>query len=234
MTAWKIEPCAITDAAALARNNMAAFWEDPTWVIMWPKEITLEFLIEQSTKRQPRNLLRDREKLRHLKAVDPVTSAVVGYARWILPARHLAAEDGSPAWVEAQVPDVDEGERKWCEELAESAWWNPRGDMDELDDKNRVVMDRILSERPHIKLDYLAVHPENKGKGIGSALVACGIRYAEKARIPIFTMAFKAGRGVYARLGFKETERIIQDDSKFGGAGEYGAYFMIYGVPESV
>lgn len=65
MTTWKIEPCFVGDAAALARNNMAAFWEDPNWVILWPKDMTQEFIIEQSAKRQPRNLLRDREKVRH-------------------------------------------------------------------------------------------------------------------------------------------------------------------------
>ncbi|KAE8372210.1 acyl-CoA N-acyltransferase [Aspergillus bertholletiae] len=230
MATWKIEPCSVDDAAALAHNNMAAFWQDSNWIILWPKDMKQEFIIRQSTKRQPRNLLRDREKVRHQKAVDPATGAVVGYARWILPSGHFTAGDGSPAWVEAQVPDVSEDEKKRYQELAESAWWSPRQDMDSLDDKNHVVMDRILAEKPYIKLDYLAVHPDNKGKGIGTALVASGIKYAEKARVPIFTMAFKAGRRVYARLGFREVDRVIQDDSKFGGPGEYGAYFMIYDV----
>ena len=84
-----------------------------------------------------------------------------------------------------------------------------------------------------LELDYLAVHPENKGKGIGTALVESGIRHAEKIRVPIFAMAFKAGRGIYTRLGFKEVNRVIQDDSPYGGAGEYGAYFMIYDIPET-
>ncbi|KAE8369830.1 acyl-CoA N-acyltransferase [Aspergillus caelatus] len=223
MTTWKIEPCSVKDAAALARNNMAAFWEDPNWITLWPKDMKREFIIEQSAKRQPRNLLRDREKVRHQKAVDP-----------ILPPGHRTAENGSPAWAEAQVPDVSEDEKKRYQELAESAWWSPREDMDSLDDKNHVVMDRILAEKPYIRLDYLAVHPENKGKGIGTALVANGIKHAEHARVPIFTLAFKAGRGVYARLGFQEVDRIIQDDSKYGGPGEYAAYFMIYDVPGDV
>ncbi|KAE8142358.1 hypothetical protein BDV38DRAFT_278523 [Aspergillus pseudotamarii] len=213
---------------------MAAFWEDPNWVILWPKDMKREFIIEQSAKRQPRNLLRDREKVRHQKAVDPVTGAVVGYARWILPSGHYTTEDGSPAWAEAQVPDVSEGEKKRYQELAESAWWNPREDMDSLDDKNHVVMDRILAEKPFIRLDYLAVHPENKGKGIGTALVASGMKYAEQAGVPVFTLAFKAGRGIYARLRFQEVDRVIQNDSEYGGPGEYAAYFMIYNVSGNV
>lgn len=43
-------------------------------------------------------------------------------------------------------------------------------------------------------------------------------------------LAFKAGLGVYKRLGFKEIERVIQDDSMYGGTGEYGAYFLVYEV----
>lgn len=43
-------------------------------------------------------------------------------------------------------------------------------------------------------------------------------------------LAFKAGLGVYKRLGFKEIERVIQDDSMYGGTGEYSAYFLVYEV----
>ena len=78
------------------------------------------------------------------------------------------------------------------------------------------------------ELDYIAVHPENKGQGVATALVESGMKAAEELGIPIFIMAFKAGRGVYARLGFEEVDRIIQDDSMYGGPGEYGAYFMVY------
>jgi GNAT superfamily N-acetyltransferase len=149
-------------------------------------------------------------------------------------------------WAEAQVPDVSEDERKHYEDLAASAWWNPKEGMDEIDAKNEVVMERILAERPYIRtyprpgrvltvtrlaLGYLAVHPENQGKGIGTALVESGIQRAEKLRLPIFILAFRAGRGIYLRLGFRKVDRVIQDDTKYGGQGEYGAYFMVYDVP---
>ncbi|KAE8149872.1 acyl-CoA N-acyltransferase [Aspergillus avenaceus] len=231
MTSWRVEPCSAADGDALAYNNISAFWEDPTWVLSWPG-ISLEYLIEQSKKRQPRNLLRDRETHRHQKVVDPVTGTVVGYARWILPSEHVTLDDGSPMWPEAQIPDVSDEERQRYSEMAESAWWKPREDLDALDEKTDIVKKRLLAERPYIRLDYLAVHPDNKGKGIGSALAASGIRYAEKVGIPLFVLAFKAGRGVYERLGFKEVDRVIQDDSQYGGLGEYGAYFMIYDIVE--
>jgi len=150
MVAWKTEHCTVADTPALARNNMAAFWEDPTWILLWPKDISLEFLIEQSTKRQSRNLLRDREGARHQKAVDPATGTVVGYTRWILPSCNFFAKDGGPEWAEEQVLDVSDDEKKHFKELAEVAWWNGRSDMSGLDDKNYVVMNRILAEKPYM------------------------------------------------------------------------------------
>ncbi|KJK68016.1 Acetyltransferase GNAT family protein [Aspergillus parasiticus SU-1] len=227
MTSWKTERCSIADAPALADNNMSAFWEDPTWILLWPKEIILDYLISQCAKRYPRSLLNSRKNTRHLKAVDPITGELVGYARWILPDTHLVAEDGTPQWGEAQIPDVSEEEKIRFQALEESAWWSGRSDMDSIDDLNDEVMHRILVQRPYMKLDYLAVHPRNKGKGIATALVAAGVRAAESIGLPTFTMSYKAGRGVYARLGFEEVDRVIQDDSQYGGAGEYGAYFMI-------
>ncbi|KAI0469234.1 acyl-CoA N-acyltransferase [Xylaria cf. heliscus] len=228
MTAWKLERCTVDDAAALARNNMSAFWEDPTWILLWPEGTTREFLIEQCAKRQARNMLRNREQTRHIKAVDPSSGKLVGYARWILPPGHTVRGDGAPEWEEGQVPDVSDDEKRRFEELALSARWDARSGVSGMDDKNYAVMNPILAEKPYIKLDYLAVHPENKGRGVGTALVANGIRQSERIRLPIFAMAYKAGLGIYTRLGFKEVNRVIQDNSLWGGVGEYGAYFMIY------
>jgi len=72
------------------------------------------------------------------------------------------------------------------------------------------------------------VHPENQGKGIATALVQSGMRQAEKMGLDIFVLAFKVGVGVYTRLGFRVEQELIQDDSIYGGKGEYGVYFMIY------
>ncbi len=77
------------------------------------------------------------------------------------------------------------------------------------------------------------MHPENKGKGIATALVESGMRAAEKIGVDVYILAFKAGRGVYARLGFREVDRVIQDDSMYGGPGEYAAYFMVSDVKKN-
>jgi predicted N-acetyltransferase YhbS len=78
------------------------------------------------------------------------------------------------------------------------------------------------------ELEYLAVYPERQGQGIGTALVERGIRKAEELEMPIFVMGFTVSRGLYLRLGFRELESVLQDDSKFGGDGNYNAYFLVY------
>lgn len=77
-------------------------------------------------------------------------------------------------------------------------------------------------------LDYLAVHPTNQGKGIGTALVQSGMREAEKLGLDIYILAFKAGVGLYKRLGFQVEKEIVQDDSKYGGPSDHRTFFMIY------
>ena len=69
-------------------------------------------------------------------------------------------------------------------------------------------------------LDYLAVHPQHQGKGVGTALVESGMREAEKLGLDIFIQGMKAGLGVYRRLGFHVEKEFVEDDSI--------VYFMIY------
>ncbi|OLN87166.1 hypothetical protein CCHL11_03630 [Colletotrichum chlorophyti] len=213
MTPWKIEPCTIADAPALARNNMSAFWTDPNWILLWPKDIELDFLIEQVTQRMPNNLLRDRAVLRHQKAVDPQTGDLVGYARWELPARYADA----PEWADSQIADVSDEEREEFKRRSENAWWAPNF-MEGIDDCGP-EKEKILAERDYISLDYLAVHPNGKGKGIGTALVENGMRLAEKMGVDLFILAFPAALNIYKRLGFKEIHSAYQDDTKYGGHG---------------
>lgn len=72
------------------------------------------------------------------------------------------------------------------------------------------------------------MHPENQGKGIATALVASGIKIAEEMGLDIFLLAFKRGWGVYKRLGFRTERELIQDDTIYGGQGEYAVRYMIY------
>ncbi|KAJ9132359.1 Acyl-CoA N-acyltransferase [Pleurostoma richardsiae] len=234
MSLFIVTGCTVADAEALARNNMSAFWTDSNWRALWNRGQTLDFIIEQSVKRMPRNLLRDRESLRHLKALDPNTGRLVGYARWILPDDHLNTEPtGEPVWVDGRVPNVSPEERLAFERLAGTANWHHNHAMDHLDVPVTAMKAALISKKQYIVLDYLAVHPENKRKGIATALVEAGIAKARQLGLDILVTAFKQGFYVYRKLGFETLDQIIQDDSMYGGDGEYAVYFMEYAVSKA-
>lgn len=147
---WKIQPITISDAPAVARNTCGAFWEEPMWRLQWTPDITQDFLATQLVKRQPLRLFRDRDTLRHQKAVDPSTGDLVGYARWRLPDGRSSTADGEPEWADAQIPDLPADERKALEDEAAGVWWEPRTDVDELDEGNGEVKERITGGREHM------------------------------------------------------------------------------------
>lgn len=247
MPTYKIECCTVDDAAALARNNMSAYYTDPTWILNWEKGRPLQDIIAECTKRTPTTLLRDRAQKRHQKVVDE-TGAVVGYARWILPDR-LTGE-----WLEAQTPAVSPSEEEEYMRLFCSARWTREAEVNSLGSPLEVIMERLMRGKeylgkiyfihPHAyhsqktgfylltvpELEYLAVHPDYQGRGIATLLVESGIAEAEKIGVDVIVMAYKSALGVYKRLGFETAEYLIQDDSKYGGKGEFGAYFMVRNV----
>ncbi|KAK1593657.1 uncharacterized protein LY79DRAFT_551597 [Colletotrichum navitas] len=144
MHAYRIEPCTLADAPALARNNMSAFWTNQSWYLLWPKGTKLDFLIEQAAERIPNNLVRNRETLRHQKAVDPETGALLGYARWKLPAGY----EGAVEWDGSQIADVSEEEKRALKERSDAAWWEPIS-MNEIDDCTP-EKERLLAKKPYI------------------------------------------------------------------------------------
>ncbi|KAI9734775.1 MAG: hypothetical protein M1818_006762 [Claussenomyces sp. TS43310] len=220
MAPYTIAQCTIADSAALSRNNISAFWEDPHWLLEW-RHRTLEYHIAQVAKRTPRNLLNNRLAHRHQKAIDPETGRLLGYARWYLPPSHAINTDGTPAWPEAIVPAVGPEEETEIRRMADDTIWDPNCDADELLVPIREMKDEILARKTYMRLDYMAVHPQNQGKGVATALVQSGMKQAEKMGLDIFIHAMKAGVGVYKRLGFHIEKELIQDDSMFGGNGEY-------------
>ena len=75
-------------------------------------------------------------------------------------------------------------------------------------------------------LDYLAVHPSHRRRGIATMLVQKGIIEAEKLGLDMFVLAWKTGYGVYSRCGFEVLDQIFVDATEYGGNAEYGAFFM--------
>ncbi|KAJ5771757.1 Acyl-CoA N-acyltransferase [Penicillium odoratum] len=228
MDPFIISQCCVADGPALAANSIPAFWADPHWVLAW-RHRTLEYHISQIALRFPRNLLNNRERFRHQKAVDLETGRILGYARWCLPpSTEINADDDTLVWAEAQVPAVEPEKEAEIRRIAETVIWDPNGDADELGDRVTALKKEVTPQTPHISLEYLAVHPDNQRKGVGAALVKSGMDQADKLGLNIFVHALKAGVELYKHMGFRLLAELVQDDSAYGGSGEYGAYFFIY------
>lgn len=118
---WKIEPVVLADCPAIARNNLAAFWEDKNWRLSWDETITLDYLVKQQSDKVPNDLLHRRDILRHLKAVDPDTGSLLGYLRLALPVEHATTPSGAPTWPEMQTAAVSAEEKKRIQETSDKA-----------------------------------------------------------------------------------------------------------------
>lgn len=149
MANYQITGCTSADAANIAHNNISAFWEDPNWRYIW-HETTLPTVIQSSTIRTPNNLLRDRDLLRHFKAVDAETGEFMGYIRWKLPVRYHKDKEGNPTWPEGQTPDVGPQERQEIQKKAEAAWWYTPNENDRLDDQLKDIKNRILGTKDYL------------------------------------------------------------------------------------
>ena len=128
MPSYELRPrCTVDDGSAVAKCNAAAFWDETWWRLLWPDK-TLESVTAAIADRTPRNLLQMRSVRRHQSVVDTESGDIVGYARWVLPAEH----DGK--WLEAQTPDVDAAAKDRFKKAFDEADYEPRDDMDEMDD----------------------------------------------------------------------------------------------------
>ncbi|KAK6086324.1 acetyltransferase [Seiridium cupressi] len=140
--------------------------------------------------------------------LDPKTGRILGYAQWHIP------------------PDPEEEAE--IRRVAETAFWDPNTGPDVFIEVTRPVKNEILARKPYMRLEYLAVHPDNQGKGVGTALVESGMRQAEKMGLDIFIHAMKMGMRVYKRLGFRGEKEPVMDGSHYGGDGDYRVWFLIY------
>ncbi|KAH6651924.1 hypothetical protein BKA67DRAFT_572422 [Truncatella angustata] len=228
MASYTITGCTVADGAELSRNNMSAFWEDPHFILAWPHR-TLDQHIAEQAKRIPLNLLDDNRTIkRHQKAIDLETRRLLGYARWRIPPSRATKEDGTLEWPEAIVPAVGPEEEAEIRRVAEAAVFDPNQESDELLVEVNEIRNEILTRKDYMRLDYLAVHPENKRQGVATALIQSGMKVAENLGLDIYIQATKAGLGAYKRCGFRIERELTQDDSKYGGTGEVSTYFMIY------
>ena len=158
------------------------------------------------------------------------------------------------AWEEAVVPGVGEEEEKEYIRVAKEEIWDNVDTDSHLAVVNRFESE-ILDRQPFMRallecllapyliplntnnkhtnnlagLEYLAVHPENQGRGIATALVQSGMKQAEELGLDIFVNATsKPGMLIYKKLGFEVKKDFCFDDSDVGGTGEHWVYLMTY------
>ena len=112
----QVQGCTVADADDMAINNMAAFFTDTTWVLNWEGK-SLETVTANAKMRAPWNLLKNRDTERHIKAIDPDTGRLLGYAKWTLPERCKGE------WLGAQVPDVSKEDKlRYLETYGAADW----------------------------------------------------------------------------------------------------------------
>ncbi|KAK9422273.1 hypothetical protein SUNI508_04952 [Seiridium unicorne] len=208
MAPCTVAQCTVSDGAALTRNNIPAFWQDSNWVLSWNHK-TLEQHLPEPLIQKPAAFW----------------AMLVGI---YLPSQYATNADGTPAWPEAMVQPVSPEEEAEIQRVAETAFWDPNTGPDVFIEVTRPVKNEILARKPYMRLEYLAVHPDNQGKGVGTALVESGMRQAEKMGLDIFIHAMKMGMGVYKRLGFRVEKELVMDGSPYGGDGDYRVWFLIY------
>lgn len=72
------------------------------------------------------------------------------------------------------------------------------------------------------------MHPDNQGKGIGTALIKHGLAKADELGFDVFVVAFAAGFKAYRNAGFKLLSSFVQDATRVGGNDHYAVEFMEY------
>ncbi|KXH32021.1 hypothetical protein CNYM01_02436 [Colletotrichum nymphaeae SA-01] len=227
---FSISAVTYDDAAGISKNNMTAFCHTDThWRALW-KSMPLDEIIEGATARMPHSLAGGREKKRHQKAVDDDSGEVVGYARWILP-----DDDDRISWPEAAVrkPRQDEADKFKAAFQANGEGGSIRG----LDGKLQAALGLPLEqaetavmqsqEGPFLVLDYLAVHPDHRRKGIASALVKGGLEQADVVGMKVWVMATKTAQPMYEKLGFELIHSVKTSVTEFGIAEPHEKAFLM-------
>jgi hypothetical protein len=145
MPQFRAKACALADASAIANVNISAFWQDPSWVLMWPNK-SREYVTTQAVLRMPFTLLRDPVHKRHQKVIDD-NGKVLGYARWTLPS---TGNDETVLWPEACVETVSDEEIHKAEMEYKSAWWDYDRSLDVLDNPIDEIRNSLYDPTKHI------------------------------------------------------------------------------------
>ncbi|KAF2799267.1 acyl-CoA N-acyltransferase [Melanomma pulvis-pyrius CBS 109.77] len=151
----------------------------------------------------------------------PQTQKVVAVAQWNLPMNN-DEEKGKRVETAAEKEErqqfEDEAYRKRLPETSNKDL------ILEFTAGLRSLKEELLQGRYHYLLENLATHPEYRGKGLASKLVAWPFPQADEGGIVIYleTASDNPAMGLYRKLGFQEKgRRTIEDLSRYGGEGSH-------------
>ncbi|KAF2850512.1 hypothetical protein T440DRAFT_489719 [Plenodomus tracheiphilus IPT5] len=135
-------------------------------------------------------------------AFDTVTGKIVGSAQWVISRTNLFAA-GIPTLT---APWWPEGEsRRFCESILNQVY-RPRASW---------------MTRPHCALNWMAVHPACRQRGIGSLLMNAGIYQADELDLECWMESSSMGKPLYAKFGFQSLIKLAFDDDTLGASDEW-------------
>ncbi|KAL6710961.1 hypothetical protein ACN47E_006836 [Coniothyrium glycines] len=134
--------------------------------------------------------------------LDLSTGCAVGCAQWVISQTNPFIE-GTP---KLTAPWWPEGEyRKFCESVLNQVY-RPRASW---------------MTRPHCALNWMAIHPNHRLRGLGSLLMKVGIARAVELDLECWMEASAMGKPLYEKFGFQSLFKIAFDNEKVGASDEW-------------
>ncbi|KAF1843333.1 uncharacterized protein K460DRAFT_378500 [Cucurbitaria berberidis CBS 394.84] len=133
---------------------------------------------------------------------DTVTGKSVGCAQWVF-SRSNPFAAGTP---KLTAPWWPEGEcQRFCESILNQVY-KPRASW---------------MTRPHCALNWMAVHPSHRLRGIGSLLMNVGILRADELDLECWLEASSMGKSLYERFKFQALLKIAFDNERPDATDEW-------------
>ncbi|KAL6234524.1 acyl-CoA N-acyltransferase [Aspergillus navahoensis] len=219
-----IRPAVPSDAPTLAAINIDAFAGQVFLSNTFPN-LGYEVVHHFKTARYRQKIAQPRINV--LAAVDEDTGALVGCARWLLPATGDQDQDRGK---DKPAESASGAESELETESESTSLPLPEG-------TNRAVYDgffETLKEKAksHLRdddivLEFLATLPEYQGNGVGKALLRWGMEQADRQQRRIYLEATREGYPVYEKCGWRGVERIEIDYGRWGGEGSQELTLMV-------
>lgn len=135
-------------------------------------------------------------------AFNTITGQTVGSAQWVISRTNPFAAE-APKLTAPWWPEGDS--RRFCESILNQVY-KPRANW---------------MKRPHCALNWMAVHPAYRQRGIGSLLMNAGIYQADQLDLECWMESSSMGKPLYAKFGFQSLIKLAFDDEEVCASDEW-------------